>query len=58
MKRLHRSVIIIAALFMMVFLSAEVSSACTGIYVGSEASDDGTVIIARSSDHSNAVWGN
>ena len=58
MKRLHRSVIIIAALFMIVFLSAEVSSACTGIYVGSEASDDGTVIIARSSDHSNAVWGN
>lgn len=31
--------------------------ACTGVYVGSEASDDGTAIIARSSDTQN-VWGN
>ena len=33
------------------------SFACTGVYVGTEVSTDGTVIIARSSDFQN-VWGN
>ena len=37
--------------------TAETAMACTGIYVGSEVSDDGTVMIARSSDNQ-AVWGN
>ena len=33
------------------------SLACTAVYVGSQASEDGTTIIAKSNDHQ-AVWGN
>ena len=36
-------------------LSVQSAHACTAIYVGSEASEDGTVVIARSNDHQ-SVW--
>ena len=33
------------------------ASACTGIYVGPEASADGTILMGRSNDHQ-GIWGN
>lgn len=37
--------------------SMQACSACTSVYVGSEVSDDGSVIFARSNDFQE-VWGN
>ena len=57
MKRIGKilaAVIIFASLLACSRLHA---FACTGIYVGKDASSDGTYIIARSSDNQ-AVWGN
>ena len=38
-------------------LAAPSAYACTAVYVGSEASDDGTIIMAKSNDYQ-AVWAN
>ena len=57
MKRIQRIVITAVACFVALFCGSQLSMACTGVYVGSEASADGTAIIARSSDNQ-AVWGN
>ena len=56
-KQRYRIAITAAILCLSLVCSTSVALACTGIYVGSEASDDGTVIIARSSDNQ-VVWGN
>ena len=37
--------------------SMQACAACTGLYVGSDVSDDGSIIVARSNDYP-AVWGN
>ena len=37
-------------IYMMICLLAAGASACTGVYIGKEASADGTIIIARSND--------
>ena len=37
--------------------SIQACAACTGLYVGSDVSDDGSIIVARSNDYP-AVWGN
>ena len=57
MKQKYRIAITAAILCFSLVCSTSAALACTGIYVGSEASEDGTVIIARSSDNQ-AVWGN
>ena len=56
-KRVTRKAVIALMAVTMVFAGAQSISACTGIYVGPEASTDGTVIIARSND-TQAVGGN
>ena len=57
MKQKYRIAITAAILCISLVCSTSIALACTGIYVGSEASEDGTVIVARSSDNQ-AVWGN
>ena len=37
--------------------SIQACAACTAVYVGSDVSDDGSIIVARSNDYP-AVWGN
>lgn len=48
MKRLMKYVA--ALLVVAIPLSCTAALACTGVYVGKEASDQGTIIIARSED--------
>ena len=43
-----------AFMAVMMLLGNVSASACTGVYVGKEASDQGTIIIARSEDQ---AWG-
>ena len=51
--------IVLAAVVFCVSVACGVQPAwaCTGIYVGPKASDDGTTIIARSNDYQD-IWGN
>ncbi len=51
--------IVCFAAFMMIFIcvGAFQAYACTAVYVGSKASDDGTVIMAKSNDYQD-VWAN
>ena len=44
-------------LCVLLLCSMQASAACTAVYVGSQASDDGSIIIARSNDLQN-VWAN
>ena len=37
--------------------SMQACAACTGVYVGSDVSEDGSIIVARSNDY-NDIWGN
>ena len=41
----------------LLICSMQASAACTGVYVGQDVSDDGSIIIARSNDF-RALWGN
>ena len=41
----------------LILCSIPVCSACTAVYVGSDVSDDGSTIVARSNDYP-AIWGN
>ena len=41
----------------LLLCSMQACFACTGVYVGSDVSDDGSIIVARSNDYP-AVWGN
>ncbi len=43
--------------FLFVYTNSNVAYACTAVYVGSKASDDGTVIMAKSNDYQD-VWAN
>ena len=43
-----------AFMAVILLLGSVSASACTGVYVGKEASDQGTIIIARSEDQ---AWG-
>ena len=56
MKKFKRSLTLLMAAAVL-FLSAQAAYACTAVYVGKDASEDDTVIIAKSNDHQ-AVWGN
>ena len=40
----------ILAVFLFFVLASATSYACTGVYIGTEASTDGTLILARSND--------
>ncbi len=55
-KKTKPLLIAMTALFLLGIIPLRVS-ACTAVYVGKEASDDGTVIIARSND-SQGIMGN
>lgn len=58
MKFEYSSKKLIALFFcLLLILSMQVSAACTGVYVGQDASADGSIIIARSNDF-RADWGN
>ena len=50
MRSTMRFLTIFMIVSMMLFAGASVSLACTGVYVGPEASSDGTTIIARCND--------
>lgn len=49
--------LIILILFSVLLCSMQACAACTGVYVGQDVSEDGSVIFARSND-SGGVWGN
>lgn len=48
---------IILILCLVILCSIQACTACTAVYVGPDASDDGSVIVARSNDYP-AVWAN
>lgn len=48
---------VFTVLCILLVCSMQACSACTAVYVGSEVSDDGSVIFARSNDFQD-VWGN
>ena len=47
----------ILILCLVILCSIQACTACTAVYVGPDASDDGSVIVARSNDYP-AVWAN
>ena len=49
--------LIFLVLCVLLLCSMQACAACTGVYVGSDVSDDGSIIVARSNDYA-AVWGN
>ena len=49
--------LIILILFAVLLCSMQACAACTGVYVGQDVSDDGSIIVARTND-SPGVWGN
>ncbi len=57
MKRIRQIVVTAMVFCSLVACGAQTAMACTSVYVGSEASADGTTIISRSSD-TPEVWGN
>ena len=54
---MRNKIIILISICIMLFVLADAASACTGVYVGSQVSADGTVIFGRSNDYQ-VVWGN
>ena len=57
MKRIKKILTTITLSVVLICTSVLNTYACTAIYVGSDASDDGTTIIGKSNDYQ-AVWGN
>ena len=57
MKRIKKILTTIILSVVLICTSVLNTYACTAIYVGSDASDDGTTIIGKSNDYQ-AVWGN
>ena len=49
-RRIGKAVTAILALLVIGLLFAQSSLACTSVVIGSDASDDGSAIIARSND--------
>ena len=56
-NRLMQAICSIALVLMFICAGAAQAYACTAVYVGSEASADGTVIMAKSNDYQD-VWAN
>lgn len=56
LKYLSRKLIVLLFCGLLV-CSMQACAACTAVYVGSDVSADGSIIIARSNDHQD-VWGN
>lgn len=56
-RRLVRAVCAVMLGIASITVAVPVAYACTGIYVGSEASEDGTIIMAKSNDYQ-AAWAN
>ncbi len=57
-RKMIIQIICVGALMMLLICAGAIHAyACTAVYVGSEASDDGTVIMAKSNDYQD-VWGN
>ena len=57
MKRTIKKTLAVIPLILIILAISVPAYACTGIYVGSEASADGTSIIARSNDYQD-IWPN
>ena len=57
MKKIRKVLSIIALSVVFICTSVLNTYACTAVYVGSDASDDGTTIIGKSNDYQ-ANWGN
>ena len=57
MKRIRRVLTTIALSAILICVNTLSTYACTAVYVGSDASDDGTTIIGKSNDYQ-ANWGN
>ena len=57
MKRIRKILSSITLSIVLICTSVLNTYACTAVYVGSDASDDGTTIIGKSNDYQ-AVWGN
>ena len=55
--RLMRMICSVALAFTLICAGAAQAYACTAVYVGSKASADGTVIMAKSNDYQD-VWAN
>ena len=49
--------LIISVLCVLLVCSMQTCAACTAVYVGSDVSADGSIILARSNDY-NDIWGN
>ena len=56
-KKLLQTICLAALIMLLACTGAVQASACTAVYVGSEASADGTVIMAKSNDYQD-VWAN
>ena len=57
MKRIRRVLTTITLSVILICVNTLSTYACTAVYVGSDASDDGTTIIGKSNDYQ-ANWGN
>ena len=57
MKRIWRYFVTLSVCVVFLLLNGAQAFACTGVYVGAEASEDGTVLLAKSNDYQD-VWAN
>lgn len=57
MKRTLKIFVVLIICVVFTFVNSARVYACTGVYVGSDVSEDGTIIMAKSNDYQD-VWGN